>query len=234
MKKELLEILCQGAEELGVGELTEAQASAFSTYLDELKRWNSRINLTAIRDEREIVIRHFIDSLVPFKVLSGIKDGRGSILDIGAGGGFPGLPLKVVLPEMKVTLVDSVEKKVNFMRHAIRTIGLADATAVAGRAEDPAIIEAIGKGGFDCVISRALTELGAFVEMARPYLNEGGIIIAMKGPLEGAGTEASPGRETPIKAELKAVESLEYEIVETSVPFAERVTTMVIFRGLHR
>ena len=225
MKKEALEdILCQGAKELGAGELSEAQVTAFFAYLDELMRWNSKINLTAIRDERGIVIRHFIDSLVPFKVLLAIKDGRGSILDIGAGGGFPGLPLKIVLPEMKLTLVDSVEKKVNFMRHAIRTLGLTGATAVAGRAEDPTMIEALGKAkGFDCVISRALTGLKAFVEMARPYLNEGGTIIAMKGPLD---------TETLLEAELKAVEDMEVEIIETPVPFADRVTTMVIFRDL--
>lgn len=230
MKKTTLEdILRQGAEELGVGELTEGQVKAFFTYLDELKRWNSRINLTAIRDEREIVIRHFIDSLVPYKVLSSIKDGAGAVLDIGAGGGFPGLPLKIVLPDMKLTLIDSVGKKVNFMRHTIRTLGLTDATAVVGRAEDPQMIEALiggqGGGGFDCVISRALTELGAFVEMARPYLNKDGVIVAMKGPLDS---------ETPLKVELKAIEGggVEYEVVETLVPFADRTTTMVILRGL--
>lgn len=231
MKKELQSILCKGAKDLGAGELSEAQVTAFATYLEELKRWSGKVNLTAIRDDREIIIRHFIDSLVPFKVISSIKNGAASILDIGAGGGFPGIPLKIVLPETTLTLIDSVGKKVNFMRHAIRTIGLADAKAVAGRAEDTALIESVAGGGFDCVISRALTELKGFVEMARPYLSEDGTIIAMKGPLEDGASDTA----MPLKAELKAVEAMgvgSVEAIEVAVPFTDRMTTLVILRGL--
>ncbi|MCK4847077.1 MAG: class I SAM-dependent methyltransferase, partial [Deltaproteobacteria bacterium] len=110
-----------------------------------------------------------------------------------------------------------------------------DAKAVAGRAEDAALIESVAGGvsggGFDCVISRAFTELKGFVEMARPYLSEDGTIIAMKGPLEDGASDTT----MPLKAELKAVEALgvgSVEVIEVAVPFTDRMTTLVIFRGL--
>lgn len=212
--KELTEILKKGAHELGVG-LTEAQVTAFVAYLRELKVWNTKINLTSIDTDREIISRHFVDSLIPLKYLGGCT----KLLDIGAGGGFPGLPLKIAYPALEVTLVDKVEKKVFFMRHAIRTLGVKGAEAVAGRVEDPAFIKKYG-GKFDCVISRAFTELKGFIEVALPFARPGGSILAMKGPA--------------YIEELKAVEGMEgiegLHIEEIKAPLEDRTTVLVIYR----
>src|SRR3972149_12041419 len=101
--KELIDLLQKGALELGVA-LDAGRAKAFLTYLRELKAWNKKINLTAIEDEKDIIIKHFLDSMTPFRLLSGVT----SILDMGAGGGFPGLPLTIVRPDLELTLLDSV------------------------------------------------------------------------------------------------------------------------------
>ncbi|MBI5588606.1 MAG: 16S rRNA (guanine(527)-N(7))-methyltransferase RsmG [Deltaproteobacteria bacterium] len=214
MDERLINTLKSGAKELGV-DLSEGALALFDAYLTELKAWNKKINLTAIETDGEIVTKHFLDSLTPYKYLTGVK----RLLDIGAGGGFPGLPLKIVAPALEVVLMDAVEKKVHFMRHIIRKLGLKGAFAVAGRVEDPSVID-WHKGTFDAVISRAFTELKVFLSMAAPYVGHGGMIIAMKGPqykeeLEGA--EGLKGFKTP-------------EVYEARVPFTDRTTVIIIFR----
>jgi 16S rRNA (guanine527-N7)-methyltransferase len=149
----LIEILQQGSLELGVS-LSDAQLKAFLKYLRELRAWNRKINLTSIIDEKDIIIKHFLDSLTPLGFLSGVE----TLLDIGSGGGFPGLPLKIAMPSLKVTLMDAVEKKVHFIRHMIRTLDLKDAVAISDRVESPELIYRLS-GTFDCVTSRAFAEL---------------------------------------------------------------------------
>lgn len=214
MNEKLLKILKTGAEELGV-DLTDGAVALFDEYLSELKVWNRKINLTAIETDEGIVTKHFLDSLTPHRYLRGVA----RLLDIGAGGGFPGLPLKIADPSLEVALIDSVEKKVHFMRHIIRKLGLKGASAIAGRAEDPVLI---GKhrGSFDGVISRAFTELKGFLTLAEPYLAPGGMVVAMKGPqyaheLGGAG-------------EVKGFSPPEAH--EVRVPFTDRTTAVILFR----
>lgn len=211
---ELLEILEKGALELGV-DLTEAQAASFLGYLRELQAWNKKINLTTITEAKDIIIKHFLDSLTPVRLLSGIQN----LLDIGAGGGFPGLPLKIAMPALKVTLMDSVEKKVHFIRHMIRTLGLKDIEAISGRVESPELIHRLS-GSFDCVTSRAFAELDAFVTLAAPYLKPGGFLLALKGPA--------------VEAEIAAMGSTYGlsvpEIHHIEVPFSGRTTSLVVMR----
>ncbi len=210
----LARLLKEGAAELGVA-LDEGAIAAFSVYLEELKAWNRRINLTSIDSDKEAVIRHFLDSLTPYRYIKG----AGRLLDIGAGAGFPGIPLKIADPTIEVTLVDSVEKKVHFMRHVIRKLGLKGIEAVSGRVEERALIERYASG-FDCVISRAFTGLGRFLELSMPYLKAGGSIIAMKGPAYKDELEEA-GR-------IKGIEPP--RIYEVKVPFEQRSTTLVIFK----
>ncbi|MCL4873623.1 16S rRNA (guanine(527)-N(7))-methyltransferase RsmG [bacterium] len=214
--REKLEILKKGALELGI-ELNEGQGEAFLVYLRELKTWNKRINLTAIEDDREIIIKHFLDSLTPVRFLSGIN----SALDMGAGAGFPGIPIKIAMPDLQVTLLDSVLKKVSFMRHIIRTLGLKGIEAIHARAEANELKTRLA-GSFDCVISRAFSELAAFSALALPYLKPGGMLLAMKGPAVsdelGAMGETS-GFTRP-------------EVHEARVPFSSRVTRLVVMRKL--
>lgn len=213
---ELIEILKKGALELGV-DLTDAQTEAFLRYLRELQAWNRKINLTTITEDQDIIIRHFLDSLTPVRLLSGVE----TLLDIGSGGGFPGLPLKIALPSLKITLMDSVEKKIHFIRHMIRTLNLKDIDAISGRVESPDIIYKLS-GTFDCVTSRAFAELEAFVSLATPYVKPGGMLLALKGPAV----------ETEIKA-MGAVDGFSApEVRHIEVPSSGRTTSLVIMRKI--
>jgi 16S rRNA (guanine527-N7)-methyltransferase len=168
------EILVKGAGELGIP-LTSHQAELFLDYLENLKFWNKKINLTGIEDERGIVINHFLDSVT---ILPFVSE-NSKLLDIGSGAGFPGIPLKIVVPSLEVTLLDSVQKKVFFMRDVIRKLKLSRIEAVWGRAEDPN--NGVPRGCFDFVVSRAVGKIEKLLELGAPYLGEDGKIILMRG-----------------------------------------------------
>lgn len=149
--------------------------------LEELLRWNRRINLTAITDPVEGIEKHLVDSLTLLPLL-----GNGQrLLDLGSGGGFPGLALKIARPDLEVVSVDAVGKKISFQRHAARCLKLSGFAALHCRAEElPRRPEC--RAGFDLVVSRAFADLGAFAALARPLLTATGRVVAMKGP-EGRG-----------------------------------------------
>lgn len=171
-------LLMEGAKTFGI-HLDEKTAEAFELYLKELLKWNQKINLTAIRTEKGIVLKHFLDSLSVFPYLSNIS----SLLDIGSGAGFPGIPLKMVKPSLDMTLIDSVRKKVDFQRHIIRMLGLKGIEAIHGRVQDKEILQCIG-AQFDMVISRAFSDLQTFLILSFPFVKKGGIVLAMKGEVE--------------------------------------------------
>jgi 16S rRNA (guanine527-N7)-methyltransferase len=159
--------------------LNEKQVEAFDLYLRELLKWNQKINLTAIRSEKGIVLKHFLDSLSVYPYLSKAA----SLLDIGSGAGFPGIPLKIVHPSLEITLIDSVRKKIDFQRHIIRMLGLKGMEAIHGRIQDKEILQSM-TGRFDAVISRAFSDFQTLLLLALPFLKKGGILLAMKGELE--------------------------------------------------
>ena len=175
MEKENRKALVQGAKSFGI-HLGEEQVEAFDIYLRELLKWNQKISLTAIRTEKGIVLKHFLDSLSAYPHLSSIS----SLLDIGSGAGFPGIPLKIVKPSLEVLLIDSVRKKVDFQRHILRMLGLKGIEAIHGRAEDQAIVRS-REGRFDMVISRAFSDLKRLLTLGFPFLKKGGLLLAMKG-----------------------------------------------------
>jgi len=147
----------------------------------ELLEWNAKTNLTAITDPAEVAEKHMLDSLIPGKYIQSVLSARGfALLDIGSGGGFPGIPLKIFMPEIRVTMVDSVRKKVNFLKYAILALKLDGIDAIHARVEDLAR-QAGFAGHFDVVISRAFTALDRFVTLAAPFIKPDGVIIAMKG-----------------------------------------------------
>lgn len=186
-EKALEQTLLEGAGELGVA-LDARGAAAFMTYLKELVAWNRKINLTSIDEPADIVVRHFLDSLTVCTLLTGGE----KVLDIGSGAGFPGLPIKIAMNGTDVVLMDTVTKKVHFIRHMIRTLGFGSAggvEAVSARVEDPAVVAKYGPT-FDCVVSRAFSELKNFVAVGMPYLKPGGRLIAMKGPAYAGELEA--------------------------------------------
>ncbi|WP_296750374.1 16S rRNA (guanine(527)-N(7))-methyltransferase RsmG [Thiobacillus sp.] len=162
--------LAAGIAALGLALPAGAQARLLA-YLALLDKWNRVYNLTAVRDAGRMVSHHLLDSLaaVPFFT-------REQVLDVGSGGGLPGIPLAIVRPELRVTLIDSIAKKTAFLLQAKAELGLANVQVITGRVEDfrPA-------AGFDVITSRAFSDLNAFVTLTRHLLNPGGCWLAMKG-----------------------------------------------------
>lgn len=150
--------------------------AALETFLAELLRWNQKVNLTSITDPAEAREKHLLDSLSLLPLLQGEE----RLLDIGSGGGFPGIPLKLAVPGLRVVSVDAVQKKIAFQRHVARLLGLQGFAAEHLRVEQlPS--HPLGKGGFDLVVSRAFAALEQFAALALPCLAPAGRIIAMKG-----------------------------------------------------
>jgi 16S rRNA (guanine527-N7)-methyltransferase len=149
----------------------------FYIYMREILEWNEKVNVTAIKDEKEFIVKHFIDSLT---ILEYIEDNK-KVLDIGTGAGFPGIPIKIAKPSNKVVLVDSVNKKLNVIRDIIPKISLENIECIHGRAEDLAHDKKY-RESFDIVTSRAVANLNTLVEYMLPFLKIGGKIICMKGP----------------------------------------------------
>ena len=143
----------------------------FETLLDELERWNSKVNLTAVRDREQMAVLHIQDSLAAQPLLQGRR-----ILDVGTGAGFPGLPLAIVESGREFHLIDSNNKKIQFVRHAAGLLGLDNVTAVKARAEDYA-----PGYRFDTVIARALASLPKLLEIAGHHVGEDGVFVALKG-----------------------------------------------------
>lgn len=158
--------------------LSPTQLDQFRTYESLLLEWNERISLTAIREPREIRIRHFLDSLACVTA-TGNLTGR-SLIDIGSGAGFPGLPLKILFPDLILTLVDSVAKKGRFLEIVVAELGLRNVSVLVERAEvlgqDPALRER-----FDWAVGRAVAELRVLVEYLLPLCRIGGHVLSQKG-----------------------------------------------------
>ncbi len=173
-------------------------AAKMAELLNELERWNRRVNLTAVRDPDEMVTAHILDSLVVRPFLEGKR-----ILDVGTGPGFPGLPLAIVEPERAFTLLDSNNKKIMFVQHAAGLLGLQNVEAVKARGEDYAPGQR-----FDTVIARALAALPRLVEIAGHHVGEDGVFVALKGRYPAEELE-----------ELEAPWS--HEVVQLTVPGLE-------------
>ncbi len=157
-------------------ELDNNQIITFYNYMQNLLDWNKKINLTAIKNEKEIILKHFIDSLSIYKNLEGTR-----ILDIGSGAGFPGIPLKIKDRKLDVVLIDSINKKVNFMKDTINKLNLNKIDSKHIRAEDMAH-DIIYREKFDTVVSRAVANLSTLAEYMLPFVRIDGICICMKGP----------------------------------------------------
>lgn len=158
--------------------LTPQQQAQFARYLALLTEWNARLNLTAVRTPEEMVTRHFVDALT-CTVATGSLNGA-DVVDVGSGAGFPGLPLKIAFPEMRLTLVESVVKKARFLETAVAEVGLSDVNVLSLRAEE------IGQDGayrerFDWAMARAVAELRVLAEYLLPLCRVGGHMLAQKG-----------------------------------------------------
>jgi 16S rRNA (guanine527-N7)-methyltransferase len=174
IQTEFSRLLVEGAEEIGVL-LTKEHILAFGKYIDELKSWAKRMNLIRRMSDREIVLKDFLDSLT---VLNHLSQGA-SIIDLGSGAGFPGIPVKIVRADLRVVLLEATRKKVYFLKNLVRHLGLEKTEVLWHRAEGG--IGANSLGPFDFVLSRAFGSLRKFSTAGSRFLKQGGILLAMKG-----------------------------------------------------
>jgi 16S rRNA (guanine527-N7)-methyltransferase len=211
----LHQYLERGAEELGIV-LEPLHLEQFSIFAHELRKWNSKINLTTITRIEDIAIKHFLDSLAVLKIM----DVSGELLDIGSGGGFPAIPLKIVSPGTAIVSVDAVEKKILFQRHVARLLKLEKFLALHARGES---LTTEYPGRFDRIISRAFSDIPSFVRMALPLLAADGVIIAMKGREGKKEAEGSTDN-------LAAVGAVITDIHEFQLPFNGEARSLVVIR----
>ena len=158
--------------------LTDRQKEQFERYFELLIEWNEKINLTAITDKDEVYLKHFYDSIAP--ILQGLIENQPiRLLDIGAGAGFPSLPMKILFPELDVTIIDSLNKRINFLHLLAEELGLSGVHFYHGRAEDFAQDKAF-RAQFDLVTARAVARMQVLSELTIPYLKVGGRLLALK------------------------------------------------------
>ena len=159
--------------------LSERQAEQFAQYYAILTDWNQRMNLTAIEEAEDVVYKHFLDSVVTLEVSGDLSGQR--LIDVGTGAGFPGVPLKIMTPDLKLCLFDSLQKRIHFLTHLCGELGLDDVEAVHGRAEEFGQISAY-REQFDLATARAVAKLPVLAELCLPFVRVGGRFIALKGP----------------------------------------------------
>ena len=168
-------ILAEAAESMG-SPLSDNQIALYMTYVRELLFWNEKMSLVSVKTPQDIA-KHLIDCLTPIPL---IKDAGARLMDIGTGAGLPGIPLKIQMGSLRVTLIESSRKKASFLKHTIRTLGIRDIAVVHGRAESAAQ-ESRYRRAFDVVISRATFDIPRLLTIGEPFLSDSGVLIAMKG-----------------------------------------------------
>ncbi|MFA6283082.1 MAG: 16S rRNA (guanine(527)-N(7))-methyltransferase RsmG [Desulfurivibrionaceae bacterium] len=214
-------ILQEGLAAMAIALDTQAQAQLV-TYCGELLRWSAKINLVAKAPLREIWETHFLDSLTLLQVLPPQESAQLPLLDIGTGAGFPGLALKAARPELPVILVEPRQKRVSFLRHVIRTLGLKDIEVLCGRLEKTSGVVAGQPLSVPLVTSRAFTDISEFLLHTAAVNPAGGRVICMKGPRATEEIEAwrLAQPESPYRLQ---------EIVELTLPFSGKARNLVVF-----
>lgn len=199
-------------------DLTEKQYNQFILYMRLLQEWNEKINLTAITEDEEVIKKHFIDCIKAFKS-NAVKNAK-TIIDVGTGAGFPGLPIAIMNPDINVTLLDSLNKRINFLNTVISKLELKNVVTIHSRAEDGARkVELREK--FDVATSRAVANMAVLSEYCLPYVKLNGHFVALKGPAidaeikDGKNAIMTLGGELENIIEVKIEESdLKHNIVE--------------------
>jgi len=203
--------LIDGAQKLGIN-LNDKQITQFKLYYQELVGWNKKFNLTTITDYPEVQMKHFLDSLTVISALTEeeLTQPGFSIIDIGTGAGFPGIPLKVFLSQSRLVLLDSKAKKATFLQHVIEQLELDDVEVVVGRAEEIAH-RPLFRENFTLVVSRAVASLPTLVELALPFCQMGGKSVAQKkGQIEQELVQAGKAIDV-LGGELNQVKKVELE-----------------------
>lgn len=201
MNKNLLEPLLTGAEQLGY-QLNDTQLQQFDIFFHNLVETNQQVNLTSIVEPHEVAVKHFLDSLTCFSILP--SDAK-KIIDVGTGAGFPGVVLKIFKPDLEIVLLDSLQKRVDYLNNLITLLKLQGITAIHGRAEE-AGQQNTHRERYDLAISRAVANLATLSEYCLPFVKVSGTFIAMKGPKA----------EQEIKTANKAIKTLGGQLAKVS------------------
>jgi 16S rRNA (guanine527-N7)-methyltransferase len=209
------ELLINGAKQLGLA-LTIEQVNSLFIYLAELKKWNQKMNLTAIRDEQDIIIKHVLDSLSYLRGFDPAPSQR--LLDIGSGAGFPAIPIKITHPEIEVILVESIKKKASFLRHIIRILKLVNIKVIDKRIED---LSKTYHGIIDIVTARAFADMKEAISAGSPFLKPDGLMVLSRGPKELI-------REPDLVASSIALEKR----LEFSLPYSDNQRALWVFMKL--
>lgn len=217
------DLLEKGIQELGL-EAGKGQLEKFILYKNFLKEWNEKINITAIVDDEEIISKHFLDSLT----ILGLDyfEGNKRLIDIGTGGGFPGLPMKILRNNLDITLLDSLNKRIRFLNEVIESLGLNGINALHGRAEEEARRED-HREMYDLAVSRAVASLNTLSEYCLPFVKVGGYFISMKGP--DVDEELKEGR--------RAIQILGARILDKkliSIPNTDIVHSLIIIEKIRQ
>ncbi len=182
------QVLRDGAQQFNLS-LSEAQLNAFERYSQELIAWNERVNLTSIVEPQEIVIKHFLDSLSVYQVLSDLPPDL-TLIDVGSGAGFPGLPLKIALSDLRLTLLEATGKKTAFLDHIVQVLNLTGVTVLTARAEE-AGRRPDQRERYDAAVARAVAPLPVLAEYTLPLVKVGGRVIVQKGQHPAAEIKAA-------------------------------------------
>ena len=215
------DILIKGTNELSLA-LDEVQLDKLEKYAQLLKEWNEKINLTAITDDEGIATKHFIDSMTALctdKV-------EGKVIDGGTGAGFPGLVLKIAKPEIGLTLLDSLNKRISFLQEVSSQLELEGIEFVHSRAEDGGQNAAL-RGSFDTVVSRAVANLRVLCEWCLPFLKVGGYFLALKGPL--AEQELSDAKKA-----IKILGGEVEEVFEAKIPMTDLSHKIIVIKKVRQ
>lgn len=213
------DILRQGIVAFGI-DANDQMIEDLKTYREILVDWNQKMNLTGIEEEKEVFIKHFLDSISAVK--NGyIKDGI-SLIDVGTGAGFPGLPLKICLKNIKLTLLDSLNKRINFLQEVSNSVNLEDVEFIHGRAED------FGKNSeyrekYDVATARAVAGLPILMEFCVPFVKVGGYFVCLKGPNANLELE-----ESKVAMEVLGVEFVEK--IDIELPSEELKHNILVFK----
>jgi 16S rRNA (guanine527-N7)-methyltransferase len=227
----VMDLTVQGCKQIGI-DLSAEQIGQFQRYYDLLIEWNQKMNLTAIEDNEGVQTKHFLDCLVGVPLIAEelaepLPPQRAlRAIDIGSGAGFPGLPLKIVWPALKMTLMDGTGKKITFLQEVVKALNLKGVEVVQGRAEEMGQQPAY-RGQYDLVMARAVARLNTLVEYLIPFASQDGYVMAYKGP---------SAAEEFMEAQ-KAITTLGGEVVRfapVNVPFLPEERRVLLIKKVNR